>query len=306
MSLGRVAIVGAGAVGAYYGARLVEAGYDVTFLMRSDYDYVREHGLSIQSVDGDFSLPRVKVECDSARIGVVDLVVVAWKSTSNALSEEVISPLVGEGTRILTLQNGLGNAELLAGLFGADRVLAGLCFVCINRLRPGVISHTAAGLIRIGAYTESGKENLSQVVDAFQQARFPCEAVDSLEKALWMKLVWNVPFNGYAIAEGGVDTAVLLQELGLERDVRAVMQEVVSVAKALGHEIPQHFIDKQIEITIPMGGYRPSSMIDYVEGRPVEYEAIWGTPLRVARELGVEVPAMQELAKRIRERLGRA
>jgi len=93
-----------------------------------------------------------------------------------------------------------------------------------------------------------------------------------------MKLIWNIPFNGLAITEGGVDTEVLLKEKGLENEVRALMKEVALIAKALGHHIPDSFIDHQIERTFPMGPYRPSSMIDFVEGRPVELEAIWKLP----------------------------
>jgi 2-dehydropantoate 2-reductase len=303
MSLGRIAIVGSGAVGSYYGARLAQAGEDVTFLLRSDYTQVKQHGFEVRSVAGDFHLENVQCAQSTEEIGEVDLVIVAWKSTSNHLAEEVIRPLVGEKTAILTLQNGLGNCELLGDLFGAERVMAGLCFVCINRLSSGVISHTASGLIRIGEFVGGKSERLERIAEVFSGAQFPCEAVDSLEKALWMKLVWNYPFNGLAIAEGGVDTEVLLKERGLESKVRALMGEVIAVAKALGHEIPESFIDKQIEITYPMGKYRPSSMIDFVEGRPVEYEAIWQKPLEVAQRVGVEVPEMEELAARIEKAL---
>jgi 2-dehydropantoate 2-reductase len=303
MSLGRIAIVGSGAVGSYYGARLAQAGEDVTFLLRSDYTQVKQHGFEVRSVAGDFHLENVQCAQSTEEIGEVDLVIVAWKSTSNHLAEEVIRPLVGEKTAILTLQNGLGNCELLGDLFGAERVMAGLCFVCINRLSSGVISHTASGLIRIGEFVGGKSERLERIAEVFSGAQFPCEAVDSLEKALWMKLVWNYPFNGLAIAEGGVDTEVVLKERGLESKVRALMGEVIAVAKALGHEIPESFIDKQIEITYPMGKYRPSSMIDFVEGRPVEYEAIWQKPLEVAQRVGVEVPEMEELAARIEKAL---
>lgn len=290
-------------MGSYYGARLAQAGEDVTFLLRADYEHVKEHGLEVRSVAGDFHLDDVQCARNSAEIGPVDLVIVAWKTTSNAMALEVISPLLGRDTAILTLQNGLGNCEHLAELFGAERVMAGLCFVCINRLSPGVISHTASGLIRIGEFVGGKSARLEKVAEVFSAAHFPCDAVDSLEKALWIKLVWNVPFNGLAIAEGGVDTAVLLHERGLESKVRAIMAEVIDVAAALGHVIPQSVIDHQVEITLPMGAYRPSSMIDFVEGRPVEFEAIWGIPLATADRLGVSVPEMEELADRIKAAL---
>ncbi|MEO1858174.1 MAG: 2-dehydropantoate 2-reductase [Rubritalea sp.] len=300
MRLGRVAIVGAGAVGSYYGARLAQAGEDVSFLLRADYQQVKECGLEVCSVAGDFHLDDIQCAQSSEAIGPVDLVIVAWKTTSNVMAQAVIAPLLGPQTAILTLQNGLGNCEHLAELFGPSRIMAGLCFVCINRLSPGVISHTASGLIRIGEFVGGKSARLEKLAEVFSDSVVPCEAVDSLEKALWMKLVWNVPFNGLAIAEGGVDTAVLLHERGLESKVRAIMAEVIAVAAALGHEIPQVFIDQQVEITLPMGSYRPSSMIDFVEGRSVEFEAIWGIPLKAARRLAVSVPEMEELTARIK------
>lgn len=301
--LGRIAIVGAGAVGCYYGARLAKAGEDVVFLMRSDIEAVRRNGLKVMSVHGDFTLSPVACFENSEQIGTVDWVIVAWKATSNSMAKEVITPLIGTKTKILTLQNGLGNCEYLAELFGKERVFGGLCFVCINRLAPGIVSHTASGLVRVGSYANEHLEDLDCFVKVSENAGFPCELVQSLEAAQWMKLIWNVPFNGLAIAEGGVDTSVLLKQMGLEGLVRGLMQEVAAVARALGHEIEDSFVERQIEITYPMGAYKPSSMIDYIEGREVEYEAIWGEPLRRAYRLGVEVPLMEELALRIRKRL---
>jgi len=299
--LGKIAVVGSGAVGIYYGARLVEAGEDVTFLLRSDYDYVRDHGLRIDSVDGDFLLEDVQCEKLSSEIGEVDLVIIAWKATANGYAEEVVTPLVGENTMLLVLQNGLGNCEYYAGLFGADRVLGGLCFVCINRVSPGYVNHSASGLVRIGSYDGGGCPD--HLMDVCDRSHFPCEWVDSLEKAQWMKLVWNIPFNGLAIAEGGVDTARLLGELDLEDELRALMKEVILCAAAYGYHIEESFIDHQIDITLPMKSYRPSSMIDYVAGLPVEVDAIWGEPLRRARERNVSVPKLEELYNRICKRM---
>ena len=133
-------MVGAGAVGCYYGGRLAEAGGDVHFLMRSDYEVVVEQGLRVESVNGDFCLEDVCAYRSSAEIGACDLVLIALKATANGNLEELIRPLLKEGTVIVMLENGLGGDEELAALFGADRVIGGLCFVCINRTAPGVVS----------------------------------------------------------------------------------------------------------------------------------------------------------------------
>jgi len=302
----RIAIVGSGAVGGYYGARLADAGLDVTFLLRRDYESVSQDGMRVKSIAGDITLPSVQCAQTSEEIGPVDLVVVAWKTTSNSHYEQVIRPLLHEGSLILTLQNGLGNVEQLARLFGSWRVFGGLCFVCINRTGPGEFCHSASGAVRVGEYQNESAEvsfRLAALVDVFKKAKIDAYAVANLQKAQWMKLVWNVPFNGLTIAEGGIDTGQLLAMPGMEQRVRNMMHEVQAVAAALGHEIKDDYIEHQIEVTKPMKNYRPSSMIDFVEGRDVEVDAIWREPLRCAHDLNVKVPEIEKLLGEIERRI---
>ncbi len=302
---GRIALVGAGAVGLYYGTRLALAGEDVSFLLRSDLDAVRRRGIRLESVDGDAGLRQVKAFRTPAEIGPVDWVIVAWKATSNHLFGKVLPPLLHERTRVLTLQNGLGNCEALERIVGAERVLGGLCFVCLNRIEEGVVSHTAGGRVTIGEWRpQPGVPRATAVADAFMRAGVKSTAVEDLEQAQWRKLVWNIPFNGMAIAEGGVTTDRLLADPRIEGEIAALMREVIAAANAKGLPIDDGVVDFEIERTRPMGPYRPSSMIDYVEGRPVEFEAIWMEPLRQAREAGVAVPRLEALTERIGRRLG--
>ena len=290
-----IALVGAGAVGSYYGGRLAAAGEDVRFLLRSDFEAVRERGLTVESVHGDFRLDSPAVFRTPEEIGPVDLVVIAWKSTANRHYETVVAPLLGSGTAILTLQNGLGNTEELARLFGPERVMGGLCFVCINRIEPGLVRHTGGGAMTVGEFGRPAGERVNDVVRRFCEAGIKCEAVDDLALAQWKKLVWNVPFNGLCITEGGIDTEVLLGRPGGEERVRTIMAEVVAGAAALGHEIDAAFVEKMVEVTRPMGAYRPSSMIDFVEGRSVEVAEIWREPLRRATAAGADLPEWQRL-----------
>lgn len=301
---GRIAIVGAGAVGLYYGARLAAHGEDVHFLVRSDYEVVKARGIRVDSVDGDLALNPVHAFTDSIKLGTVDWVIVAWKATANDRLAEVLGPLVGPRTRILTLQNGLGSDELLGDLFGREKILGGLCFVCINRIGPGHVEHTAGGKITVGELEPvDGGNRARSAVEAFKAAGIPSQFAESLGQAQWRKLVWNIPFNGLAIAEGGVTTDRILGELGLESEVRALMAEVIGVAGAKGYKIGDEVIDFEVERTRPMGPYRPSSMIDFVEGKPVEFDAIWGEPLAQAKAAGVAVPHLEQLVDRIRTKL---
>lgn len=299
----RIAVVGAGAVGAYYGGRLAAAGEDVRFLVRSGLEELRREGLRVESPLGDFAVEHPQVFGRAEEIGPVDLVIVAWKATSNGHYEEVITPLLHEQSAVLTLQNGLGNTDRLAELFGSERVLGGLCFVCINRPRPSLIRHLAKGLVTIGEFRGDSRVRLQQLVEQCGAAGIECRAVDDLVEAQWVKLVWNIPFNGLCIAEGGITTEDLLQKDGGEEQVRLLMHEVVAGARALGKVIPARLIDQQIRATREMGAYRPSSMIDFIEGREVEVEAIWGEPLRRAEEAGASLPHLRKLLARIRTRL---
>jgi 2-dehydropantoate 2-reductase len=141
------------------------------------------------------------------------------------------------------------------------------------------------------------------VVARFKAAGIPAELGEPLAEAQWTKLVWNVPFNGLSIAEGGVTTDELLRSSEIETEIRCLMQEIVTAARAIGLSLGEDLIDFNIERTRPMGPYRPSSMIDYLEGREVEIGPIWEEPLRRAKEAGVPMPHLERLLQRIRSRL---
>lgn len=296
-----VAVVGSGAIGLYYGARLARAGHDVRFLMRSDFEAVSRAGLTVESIHGDFVLPQVGAFRTAEEIGPVDLVIVAWKATANDQLAMVLPPLLHAETDVLTLQNGLGNCERIAAVAGAERVLGGLCFVCINRIAPGNVVHSAGGRISIGEWISSGNARPERLERQFKAADVPAVAVPNLEKAQWEKLVWNIPFNGLSVAEGGVTTDFLMENS--EPELRALMAEVIAAGRAQGLDLDDELIDLNIERTRPMDAYRTSSMIDFVEGREVEVGPIFAEPLRRGQEAGVAMPRLVDLLRRIRERL---
>ncbi len=292
----KIAIVGSGAVGSYYGALLAASGQDVHFLMRSDLETVRNDGLKIEKEDGDeLHLQPAQVHGTSSEIGRCDLVIVALKATSNESLLDLLPPLLGETTWILTLQNGLGNERFLSRHFGGGRVLGGLCFICLNRVAPGVVKCFAPGYIVIGEREGPPRERTRQLESMWRKAGVKCHLADSLAEARWRKLCWNIPFNGLTIAAGGIDTESVLADAGLREEVFLLMKEVQVIAEAAGSSIEDAFLERQLEVTYPMGPYRPSSLIDYEMGRQVEVEAIWGEPFRQAVGLGVPAPRLQML-----------
>lgn len=287
----RIGIIGAGALGLYYGAMLQRSDHEVRFLMRRDFDAVRRGGLRVTSPQGDFHLPEVAAYTEAAQIGIVDLVLVGLKTYANGALPDLVRPLLGDDTTILTLQNGLGNEELLAETFGAGRVLGGIAFLCSNRGEPGVVHHLGEGRIRLGEYSGSASERVRRISCMFTEAGVPCETVDDLRSARWEKLIWNIPFNGLC-ALTGRDVTALLSHDATREQVRAIMTEVVAGANSQDLREPidaDAFIEKMLAMTDAMDRYRPSMMIDRLEGSPLELEAIYSIPLVHARRAGVEM-----------------
>src|SRR5208283_2132382 len=204
----KIAILGCGAVGSYYGARLCRAGQEVHFLLRSDYEAVSRDGVHIQSVEGDFHV-RPKCARHPAEIGPAGLVLIGLKTTANPVLPELLPPLVGPATAVLTLQNGLGNEALIASLIGPEKTLGGLCFVCLNRVAPGTIHHLAHGNVVLGEFGRPSQPRTHQIAALFAQSAVPCAVRENLEQAHWEKLVWNIPFNGLGVAScAGVDAVL--------------------------------------------------------------------------------------------------
>lgn len=314
----RIAVVGCGALGSFYGARLVRAGRRVHFLLRSDFEAVRDRGVRIRSSDGEY-VAHPEVARRPEEIGVCDLVLIGLKTTANGEFERLLGPLIGEGTVVLTLQNGLGNEEALAALWGGERVMGGLCFVCLNRLEPGLVVHLAHGRIVMGEFGRAAGPRARRIADWLRESGTPCDVVDDLERAHWEKLVWNIAFNGLGVASvAGLEgvhegrlipgrprgrclpTDALLGDSDWERLVREVMLEVIAAARAQGLEVPESTAEEQMQRTREMGTYKASTLIDYERGLPLEVESLFGEPLRRARAAGVAVPRLTALYAVIR------
>lgn len=305
-SFSSLAIVGAGAIGSYYGGRLALAGHDVRFLLRGDLAAVRERGLTLREKDAVRHLARVVACGRPEEIGPVDLVVVTLKTTANAALAALLPPLLHARTAVLTLQNGLGNEDWLAGLVGAERVLGGLCYIGVTREAPGVIAgfHTP-GRMTFGEFGRPAGERVQAVAELFAGIGVGVRVLDNLAEARWQKLVWNVPFNGLAIAGGGVTTDRILGTPELAAQVRPLIDEVAGAARHFGYEVREEFIQAQIDVTPGMGAYQPSSLVDHLAGREVEVEAIWGEPLRRAQAAGLPMPRLAALYARLRQATSR-
>ena len=295
----RIAIVGSGAIGTYYGARLALAGADVRFLMRGDLAAVRARGsLSIHERERTLELKPVRVFGSPEEIGVVDLAIVTLKTTANVEFARLLPPLLGQESALFTLQNGLGSDERLAELFGAERVMGGLAFIASTRTAPGEVTCYHPGSITFGEFGRAAGERARAWGEQLTRAGVRVRVVDDLMSARWHKLVWNIPFNGLAVAENRT-TDRICADASLAETVRALMREVQHAAGVLGFPIADEFLAQQFDATPPMGAYQPSSLVDYRAGREVELEAIWGEPLRRARAAGIKTPRLEALYDRL-------
>ncbi|HEV3409982.1 MAG TPA: 2-dehydropantoate 2-reductase [Chthoniobacterales bacterium] len=291
----RIAVVGSGAIGGYYGARLADFGRDVHFLMRSDLAEVKRFGIRIKGKAENIHVAKVNACASTEEIGPCDLVLVALKTTANAVLVELIPPLLKENTMLLTLQNGLGNEEFLAEHFGAERVLGGLCFICVTRVAPGLIEHYDVGFLKIGEFQRYPAARTHDIAWEFKRCGMLCSVVEDIGLERWRKLVWNIPFNGLSITTGGLDTAAILADDQLRLRTLALMDEVIAAANTCGYPLPTAAALEQIKRTHTLGAYKPSTWHDYEAGKPLELEAIWGEPLRRAKAAGAEMPELEKL-----------
>lgn len=293
------AIIGTGAIGGFYGALLQQAGFDVHFLVRSDYAHVRARGLIIESAQRYLTLGRVQAYPRAEEMPRCDVVVVALKTTQNDVLPSLLPPVMKPQGLCLVLQNGLGMEEEAARVVGPDRVLGGLCFICSNKTGPGVIHHLDYGDIMLGDFSADGAPRgltprLQQLACDFAATGIPVRPVEDLLLARWKKLVWNIPFNALSVILDAATDRIMAEPASAAR-VRRIMGDVVALAAAAGRHIDPAFVQKMLDDTARMKPYRTSMKIDFDSRRPLEVEAIYGNPLRFARARRVQVPEIEQL-----------
>ncbi len=295
MSERTYAILGTGALGGFYGARLQKACLDVHFLLNSDYEYVQKNGLAIASPDGDFTLPQVHAYRDVKQMPQCDVVVIAMKTTHNHLLPEMLPSVVKEDGVVLVLQNGLGVEEEVAQIIGNERVIGGICFLTSNKVSAGHIYHQGYKHIVFGEYTAdyypSGiTDKMREIGNDFELAGIPIELAPDLLLERWKKLVWNIPYNGLSVILDATTDELMADSHSLLL-VEQLMREVLLGAKSCDRLIPDSFIADMLyhtaKLTTP---YRTSMKIDYESQRPLEVETIFGNPLRKAIAAGADLP----------------
>ena len=292
-------VVGMGAIGGFYGGRLAKAGRQVSFLSHSDYEYVLEHGLRVDSCDGDFVLPHIEAYGKPEDMPERDVVIVGLKSVKNHdVLPELLRPIVTDRTVVILIQNGIGLEEDLQQKFPRLKIIAGLAFICSAKVGPGHVCHQCYGSINLGNYS-CPDDRFHEILADLQDAGLQVGEVPYLE-ARWKKAVWNMPFNGMTVALN-TSTDKLLKNPATRQLIYDQMMEVIGAANALGVDpLTSAFADKKIQMTDEMVPYSPSMKLDYDYHRPMEIPYLYTRPIAEARKAGFDMPKLAMLEAELR------
>ena len=283
-----------GAIGGYYGGKLAKAEREVHFLLHSDYQYVLQNGLRIDSCDGDFYLPHINAYAATKDMPKTDVIIVGMKSVKNHdVLPELLRPIVHEYSIVILIQNGIGLEDDLQKEFPRLQIVAGLAFICSAKVGPGHVSHQCYGNINLGNYScqqEKFEVLLQDMTDAGIQA-----AEVAYMEARWKKAVWNMPFNGMTVALN-TSTDQLLKNAATRQLIYDQMLEVIGAANALGVKtLTSEFADKMMQMTDEMVPYSPSMKLDFDYHRPMEIEYLYSRPIAEAKKVGFEMPKLAML-----------
>jgi len=288
-------VIGTGAIGGYYGGRLAQSGKSVHFLLHSDYDFVKENGLHVDSVNGSFHLDNVNAYKCTSDMPKSDVVLVCLKTVNNdTLLPKLLPPLLKEDTLVILIQNGIGVEEDVQALFPSIQLAAGLAFICCAKTRPGRVNHQCYGYINLGNYSCKDQELFSTVIEDFKNAGVDANEVE-YNRARWSKAVWNMPFNGMTVALDTTTDKLLAYDSTLSL-IKDQMLEVIHAAQALGVKgLEDSFADKMIYNTIHMTPYAPSMKLDWDFGRPMEIKYLYSKGIEKAKAAGFSMPKLEML-----------
>ncbi|MGK2858138.1 MAG: ketopantoate reductase family protein [Thermoanaerobaculia bacterium] len=293
----RIAIMGSGGVGGYYGARLANAGHDVHFVARGEHaTSIRERGLFVRSDAGDLRLENAQVFDDPREIGTSDLVVVAVKLWDTESAAKAIVPLVGPETTVISLQNGVEKDDVIAGIVGRDHLVGALTYIIARIVEPGVIAHMGTlQRVVVGELGGGESQRVMRIVEAFAGAGVTAEASADIRRETWQKFAF--------LASGSAVTAATRLTMGAVRThpatrglLRDAIAEVVLVARAEGVAIGDDFVDAQMRFvdSLPASG-RASMANDLLHRGRLELEWLSGAVVRRGELAGVPTPTHRVL-----------
>lgn len=305
----RVLVVGAGAVGGFYGSLLARQGWIVDVVCRSEAGLVADRGFAIDSVAlGKWTFrPHAVWSAVESMEEPHDYLLLTTKVIAGEDRADLIRPALGARTVIVVLENGIGIEAPLAAAFPDHELISALAFVCVSRNAPGHIHHQAYGALTLGRYPRGTSPAAEQLAAVFRQAGIAVELSADIVTARWRKAVWNAAFNPASVLAGCVDTARLMADEHAVLMIERAMGEVCRIAAAAGHPLPPQTVAAMLDSTRRMPPYLTSMTLDALQGRPLEREAILGAILDEARAQGVAAPTLEtfDALLRLRETAAR-
>ena len=296
----KILVMGAGAVGGYFGARLAEAGNHVFFVARGTHlETIREKGLRLRSPGGDLDL-KLPASDRAAEAGVVELVFLAVKAQDVEKSLDQIQDCVGPETIILTVQNGVEAEDKVSSRFGREKVLAGVAYIGVRVEEPGLIVHTTLGRLAIGELDGSTTPRLQRVERVIKEVGIPVTISENIMTTKWRKLVWNAAYNPVSVVTG-LKTRAMAKSAELRPVLTHIMEEVMAVAAAEGcHLDKEEILGTTFQFTASLDNVKTSMLQDFEKGKPLETEGITGVVVRKGREHGVPTPVNETIYKLVK------
>ncbi|MDD3149249.1 MAG: 2-dehydropantoate 2-reductase [Candidatus Gastranaerophilales bacterium] len=288
----KIGIVGIGAVGGYYGAKLAQAGYDVTFIgTPNSVEVLSKKGLKIKSYKGDFHLKNIKVFHDFKHINDADVILFCVKSYNTEAIAKALKPRISKKTAIVSMQNGVDNEEVLADIFGKDRIIGAVVYITSSMPERGIINHTAYGNLVIGEMNEQETERIKTLEKMFLNAGVATKATTKVRKYLWKKLMLNIAYNGFAALTGkNFENYHKIPQL--KDAFYGILKEVQLVAKHDGYIITNEDVNEALEFTksAQFREFKPSTLQDAEAGKPLEIDALQGAVIRTAEKHNLDIP----------------
>lgn len=292
----KILVIGTGAIGGLYAAKLSQVGAEVSVVCRSDYEQVKRGGIEIKSLWGDFVFKPHQVLRDVKEFKEkADFILIATKALPEISLPDIIKPVLTPETSIAIIQNGIFIEKDLAQAFPNHHLLSIIAFIAVKKEQPALVEHDDNGKLIIGEKQNPNPQKTQELFDLWQKSGVPCVLSDNIQLDRWKKLLWNASFNPISVLAGELNTKEMLDDPEIKFWIRDAMLEVQLLAKADGYEISDDFIEDTIDATAARKNPALTSMLlDFKAGRKMELEAILGNALKFAAEKNVDLPLMQD------------
>jgi 2-dehydropantoate 2-reductase len=287
----KILIIGTGAIGGFYAAKLSKAGAKVATICRSDYEEVKKNGILVKSYEGDFHFkPDLVIKDIKDYEDQADFVIVATKALPSIDVAKIAKPALHNHSSLVLIQNGIHIEDSIIKTIPNHHLISCIAFIAVSKISPGIIHHQAFGKIIIGDYPQGNCAKTKILFDLFNQSQTPCLLTENIKLERWKKLIWNIGFNPTSVLAGRADTSKMLANQATKTVIEKIMSEVETLAKADGCPLPENIVEKNINDTLTMPAYKTSMLLDFEAKREMEVEAILGNTLRFAESKNIDVP----------------